>query len=47
MMPRGKGVYVDDEDEPGDKKHEAAEGARVDDPTPDVDMPEPGTEPPD
>ncbi|MGW0162306.1 hypothetical protein ACWDUN_23615 [Mycobacterium sp. NPDC003323] len=48
-MPRGKGVYVDDPDEP-DKESagkRAAERADRGDATPDVYEPEPGNEPPD
>jgi hypothetical protein len=46
-MPRGKGVYVDDDDSEGDadRKVAAEKRAADGDPTPDVD--DPGVEPPD
>ncbi|MEH3130913.1 MAG: hypothetical protein PGN27_13250 [Mycolicibacterium neoaurum] len=46
-MPTGKGVYVDDENEPEDEssKKKATERAERGDPTPDV--PDQGAEPPD
>ena len=45
-MPRGKGLYVDedDSDDESRRKDERADSA---DKTPDVDEPGPGSEPPD
>lgn len=45
-MPRGKGVYVDDDDS-GDDSRPKADDSDVDEQTPDVHMPEPGVETPD
>ncbi|WP_156409361.1 hypothetical protein [Mycobacterium sp. Root265] len=45
-MPRGKGVYVDDDDS-GDGSRPKVDESDVDEQTPDVHKPEPGTEPPD
>ncbi|GAA2549701.1 hypothetical protein [Mycolicibacterium diernhoferi] len=46
-MPRGKGVYVDDDDSGDDSRSRVADESDVDARTPDVDKPEPGSEPPD
>ena len=48
-MPRGKGLYVDDDGESGDKADElrASRRADSDDATPDVDELEPDSEAPD
>ncbi len=46
-MPRGKGVYVDDDDSGGDSHRGVADDSDIDEKTPDVDKPEPGSEPPD
>ncbi|WP_395308961.1 hypothetical protein V4U86_27255 [Mycobacterium sp. AMU20-3851] len=45
-MPRGKGVYVDDDDS-GDDSHRKVADEDIDEKTPDVHKPEPGSEPPD
>lgn len=45
-MPRGKGVYVDENDDDHDTRQKA-ERADSADKTPDVHTPEPGSEPPD
>lgn len=46
-MPRGKGVYVDDDDDSGDDSRRKVPESDVDEQTPDVDKPRPGEEPPD
>lgn len=48
-MPRGKGVYVDDDDSGDDSqgKQRKVADSDVDEQTPDVDKPQPGSEPPD
>ena len=45
-MPQGKGVYVDDDDS-GDDSRPKVQESKVDEQTPDVHKPEPGSEPPD
>lgn len=44
-MPRGKGMYVDDDS--GDDSRPKVDESDVDERTPDVHKPEPGSEPPD